>query len=101
MGDKKALCEHFQSLTEYKRVRGKERVCKVCDEMGERNWHELRTCQTCGHTFCCDESPHQHATQHFKESSHPIISSAQPGEHWGWCYEHDLYVDFLPNVIGS
>ncbi|GAB3235140.1 hypothetical protein GCM10027346_24590 [Hymenobacter seoulensis] len=46
----------------------------------------LRVCQTCGHVGCCDSSPNQHATRHFQASQHPVVTSAEPGEQWAWCY---------------
>jgi uncharacterized UBP type Zn finger protein len=47
-------------------------------------------CQTCGHIGCCDNSPGRHATGHHKETGHPIIRSAEPGEDWSWCYPDEL-----------
>jgi uncharacterized UBP type Zn finger protein len=43
-------------------------------------------CLTCGHVGCCDSSPHQHATAHFKLTGHPVMRSIEPGETWRWCY---------------
>jgi hypothetical protein len=34
-------------------------------------------------------SPNRHATAHFRETGHPMIRSAQPGEDWRWCYPDD------------
>jgi uncharacterized UBP type Zn finger protein len=65
------------------------RGCEECLASGGR-WVHLRMCQTCGHIGCCDNSPGRHATGHFKETAHPIIRSAQPGEDWSWCYEDEL-----------
>jgi uncharacterized UBP type Zn finger protein len=63
--------------------------CEDCLEIGGR-WVHLRMCQTCGHIGCCDSSPNRHATQHAKESGHPIVRSAQPDENWSWCYEDEV-----------
>ena len=43
---------------------------------------------TCGHVGCCDSSPGRHAAAHARarETDHPVMVSAEPGEHWGWCY---------------
>ena len=49
-------------------------------------WIHLRMCQTCGHIGCCDQSAGKHATAHHKETGHPIVRSAEPGESWSWCY---------------
>ena len=37
-------------------------------------WLHLRRCATCGHIGCCDTSPNQHATAHFLETGHYIIT---------------------------
>jgi hypothetical protein len=49
-------------------------------------WFHLRRCAQCGHIGCCDTSPAQHATAHFKETGHPVIQSFEPGEDWYWDY---------------
>jgi hypothetical protein len=28
----------------------------------------------------------KHATAHWNATSHPVVASAEPGEHWAWCY---------------
>ena len=33
----------------------------------------------------------QHARAHFGTTGHTLILSAQPGETWGYCYEHEVY----------
>ncbi|MEL6142002.1 MAG: UBP-type zinc finger domain-containing protein [Bacteroidota bacterium] len=40
----------------------------------------LRTCQSCGVTLCCDSFPNKYATTHFRETNHPVMSSAESGE---------------------
>ncbi|HMQ37389.1 MAG TPA: UBP-type zinc finger domain-containing protein [Micropruina sp.] len=50
-------------------------------------WFHLRRCAECGHIGCCDSSPHQHATKHFRATGHPIIRSFEPGERWFWDFE--------------
>ncbi|MFF3749605.1 UBP-type zinc finger domain-containing protein [Streptomyces sp. NPDC002018] len=47
---------------------------------------QLRLCLVCGVVGCCDSSPYQHATAHFKETGHPVMRSFEPGESWRWCY---------------
>jgi hypothetical protein len=59
--------------------------CHECLQSGGW-WVHLRMCQECGHVGCCDSSPNKHATAHHRASHHPIISSAEPGETWVWCY---------------
>jgi hypothetical protein len=51
-----------------------------------RWWFHLRRCAECGHIGCCDSSPNQHASRHFAETGHPIITSFEPGEHWFYDY---------------
>jgi CPA1 family monovalent cation:H+ antiporter len=66
-----------------------EPQCQRClDE--DLRWVALRTCLACGAVGCCDSSPGQHATAHFRDSAHPVIQSAEPGEDWRWCYKHHL-----------
>ena len=63
--------------------------CEECLALGTR-WVHLRMCQTCGHIGCCDNSPGKHATAHYRETDHPIIRSAEPGEDWSWCYPDEV-----------
>ncbi|ANH37239.1 Sodium, potassium, lithium and rubidium/H(+) antiporter [Nocardioides dokdonensis FR1436] len=64
-------------------------VCVDCLEVGT-TWVALRECLACGHLACCDSSPAQHATAHFHDTAHPVMQSAEPGEHWRWCFVHHL-----------
>lgn len=57
--------------------------CVECEEAGGW-WVHLRRCTQCGHIGCCDTSPSQHATAHFRATGHPVIASFEPGEHWFW-----------------
>lgn len=47
-------------------------------------WFHLRRCAQCGHIGCCDSSPEQHASKHYRETGHPIMQSFEPGEEWFW-----------------
>jgi uncharacterized UBP type Zn finger protein len=49
-------------------------------------WVHLRMCQSCGQIGCCDSSPNRHASAHARQTAHPIVRSAEPGEDWSWCY---------------
>ncbi len=60
--------------------------CADCDASGGW-WVHLRRCAQCGHIGCCDTSPSQHATAHFRTTGHPLIRSFEPGEQWFWNYE--------------
>ena len=66
--------------------------CLECDAAGGW-WVHLRRCAQCGHIGCCDTSPAQHATAHFKTSGHPYIQSFEPGESWFWNFETDTASD--------
>ena len=79
-------CEHIRSV-EIKEPISLE--CEECVKTGDR-WVHLRTCQQCGVTLCCDSSPNKHATAHAKSHQHPVVRSAEPGEGWMYCYDHDV-----------
>ncbi|MFJ7074837.1 UBP-type zinc finger domain-containing protein [Streptomyces sp. NPDC098781] len=66
-------------------------TCPTCLAEG---WHpvQLRLCLTCGHVGCCDSSPGRHATEHHKESGHPIMRTFEPGEAWRWCFVDHVLV---------
>lgn len=85
------VCTHIQEITELKLAT--EHVCEECIKNKGR-WLHLRTCQTCGVTLCCDDSPSKHMTQHFHATDHPVIISAERGERWMWCYKDQLFVEY-------
>jgi hypothetical protein len=89
--DQPQVCQHLQAITEVKI--GDAGVCEECIKINS-DWVHLRTCQTCGITLCCDQSPNQHMTKHFHALQHPVVASAQPGERWLWCYPHELFVEY-------
>ena len=80
-----ATCAHVRQIERFD-LPGDVAGCEECLEKGQ-SWVHLRMCQTCGHIGCCDNSEGQHATAHFRETGHPIVRSAEPGEDWSWCYE--------------
>jgi len=57
--------------------------CAECTAEGGW-WFHLRRCAACGHIGCCDTSPRQHATAHFRATGHAVITSFEPGEDWFW-----------------
>ncbi|GHJ15634.1 MULTISPECIES: UBP-type zinc finger domain-containing protein [unclassified Micromonospora] len=63
--------------------------CPDCVAVGNRDWVHLRACLSCGHVGCCDSSPYQHASQHFRSTGHPVMRSIEPGESWRWCFEDE------------
>ena len=34
------------------------------------------------------QSRNRHATAHFRDTTHPVMQSAEPRENWRWCYLH-------------
>ena len=84
-------CTHIAAVTTVKHP--KLRECEECVAIGSK-WVHLRTCQECGGTRCCDNSPNRHASKHAKSSSHPVIASAEPGERWLYCYPDDQYGEY-------
>ncbi|CAL9614201.1 UBP-type zinc finger domain-containing protein [Streptomyces sp. enrichment culture] len=59
--------------------------CADCEATGGW-WFHLRRCAACGHVGCCDSSPGQHATAHFRVSGHPLVHSYEPDEDWFFDY---------------
>ncbi|WP_273653336.1 UBP-type zinc finger domain-containing protein [Cellulomonas fimi] len=66
--------------------------CAECEADGGW-WVHLRRCAHCGHVGCCDTSPAQHATAHWRETGHRYMRSFEPGESWWWDYEENAPVD--------
>ena len=76
-------CEHLASYPAIETT--PDPVCAEC--LAESiTWVSLRECLICGRVACCDSSPRRHADAHFRETGHPVIESAEPGEDWRWCY---------------
>ena len=86
-----APCADIAAITAVKPPRA--RVCDACVRTGD-SWVHLRTCQTCGTTLCCDSSPNRHASRHARESSHPVVASAEPGERWLYCFPDDAFAEY-------
>jgi uncharacterized UBP type Zn finger protein len=84
-------CTHLSVITDVKHAERRE--CSECMKIHAR-WVHLRTCQTCGVTLCCDDSPNTHASKHAKASKHPVIASAEPGERWLYCYVDDAFAEY-------
>ena len=84
-------CAHIEAITTVKHATRHE--CDECVKIGGR-WVHLRTCQQCGATLCCDNSPNRHATKHAHATAHPVIASAEPGERWLYCYPDDAFADY-------
>ena len=84
-------CKHIDAVTNVRPP--KAHVCDECVTMGG-SWVHLRTCQECGGTRCCDNSPNRHATGHAHATGHPVIASAEPGERWLYCYPDDAFAEY-------
>lgn len=85
------VCEHIAALIKVKKAAKHE--CEECIKPGDE-WVHLRTCQTCGTTLCCDSSPNQHMTKHARATEHPVVTSAEPGEYWLYCYPDDNFIEY-------
>jgi hypothetical protein len=66
--------------------------CAECLDAGGW-WYHLRRCAACGHVGCCDTSPAQHATAHFRATGHPVIRSFEPDEEWLYDFRTDEVVE--------
>jgi len=84
-------CDHIAAIGTV--THAKRRECDECVKIGS-DWVHLRTCQACGATLCCDNSPNRHATRHAQGSGHPVIASAEPGERWLYCYPDDAFAEY-------
>ena len=82
-----AACTHLDTIRNVKP--SSTRGCEECIKLGDA-WVHLRMCRECGNIGCCDDSKNKHATKHFHATQHPIIRSAQPGEHWSWCFIDEI-----------
>lgn len=89
--EEQSVCDHISGIRELKL--SKDFVCEECIKTGS-DWMHLRTCQTCGITLCCDQSPNQHMTKHYHQTHHPVVISAEPGEKWMWCYTDEIFVEY-------
>ena len=84
-------CTHLKAIESVRQAVKHE--CEDCVKVGSM-WVHLRTCQTCGGTRCCDQSPNRHARKHAKATSHQVVASAEAGERWVYCFEDDAYADY-------
>ena len=81
------VCGHLESAADPEIPQ--DPYCAGCMLEGTTPVH-LRMCLACGHVGCCDSSPGNHASKHFRATDHPVMRSIEPGEQWRWCYEDDL-----------
>lgn len=85
------VCQHIGSIQDV--VQSEQYDCQECVKIGS-TWVNLRTCQACGVTLCCNSSPNRHSSKHAKSSNHPVICSAEPGERWLYCYQDDITAEY-------
>ena len=85
-------CEH---LTEGEAPQPISNTCDECAKAGQTPV-QLRICRNCGYVGCCDSSPGKHSTAHFNDTKHPTMQSFEPGDDWGWCYEHKKGIGPFP-----
>ena len=86
-----APCAHAASAVKIHAVKRPGDGCEECLKIGSP-WVHLRVCLTCGKVSCCDSSPMKHATKHARGVGHPIVTSAEVGETWSWCYADELEI---------
>jgi uncharacterized UBP type Zn finger protein len=96
-------CEHLNNLTAENLISKAAYPifrCEECIKINSR-WVHLRICQTCGKMLCCDSSmlccdssQHQHARRHYEATSHAVVSSAELGEQWLWCFADEQGKDY-------
>jgi uncharacterized UBP type Zn finger protein len=83
------MCDHLDKLTKDNIIPKSNFAkfeCEECVKVRGNWWVNLRICQTCGKMLCCESSPNQHMLKHFNETGHPVITSAELGDNWAWCY---------------
>ena len=86
-------CTHIENINVHEpHTKG----CEECLKVGDQ-WVNLRLCLDCGKVGCCDNSPNKHASQHAKESGHPVIQTFEPEPTWLYCYDDDV-MDDKPKV---
>lgn len=83
-------CEHLSEAAASCVAPQSHDGCQGCLAEG-RPWLHLRMCTQCGYIGCCDSSPGAHASEHHRQTGHPVMRSFEPGEEWRWCF-----VDGLP-----
>ena len=80
-----ATCEHLGSRPVVDVEQEPSPVCQRCLDEG-LTWVSLRICLECRNIACCDSSVGRHATAHFRDTTHPVMQSAEPLEDWRWCF---------------
>ena len=81
------MCSHMEVANSL--MKESSNVCEDCIGEGTK-WVQLRLCLACGNIGCCDSSIGRHATKHFEESKHPVMTDF-PARTWKWCYVDRQY----------
>jgi len=87
------LCAHLEAISPSEVKKAQVQECAECIKTNS-TWVNLRTCQECGITHCCDSSPNKHATAHFKETGHPVMTSSLGEERWMWCFADEKTLEY-------
>ena len=66
-----------------------QRDCEACVALGQEPV-QMRYCLICGHAGCCDDTPGQHAREHYEETGHALIATLERGDDWAYCYIDDV-----------
>lgn len=69
------------TVTEEMLSAAREQGCEECNKIGGQ-WVNLRMCLNCGKVGCCDSSPGQHASAHWRETGHNMMRGVGVGESW-------------------
>ena len=68
------IIAHIAAVTTVKHPKRKE--CDECVKIGGAGF-DLRTCQECSATLCCDNSPNRTRTSSDHATRHPVVASAE------------------------
>jgi uncharacterized UBP type Zn finger protein len=69
------------NVTEEQIRAAREQGCEECNKTGSQ-WVNLRMCLNCGKVGCCDSSPNQHASKHWRETGHNLMRGIMVGDRW-------------------
>jgi uncharacterized UBP type Zn finger protein len=92
MDTTETICGHLDQIAV---TTTRKHHCDDCVRISG-TWLHLRMCLSCGHVGCCDSSPNRHAARHYRRTTHPLVRSIEPGEHWIWCYADQVMPGQLP-----
>ncbi len=85
--DTAGSCAHLDEVDPSPTPRHGE--CEACVEL-KQDPVQLRFCLICGHVGCCDDTPGQHAREHYEATGHALIATLERGDDWAYCYLDDV-----------